>query len=111
MLGLVLLAGCAGSGDDSTGVGCARALTWQNFAAGFFASYCTSCHSINAADRHGATVGVDFDTEADIDASAVQRVLDAGTMPPGGGLTDDDRTLITEWLSCAGARSEADSEE
>ncbi len=99
----VLLVGCAGSGDDSTASGCARDLTWQNFAAGFFASYCTSCHSTDAADRHGATVGVDFDSEAEVDVSAVQRVLDAGTMPPGGGLTDDDLVLIDEWLGCAGA--------
>lgn len=86
----------------SEGVGCDRNLTWQNYADGFFRSYCLSCHSATAADRHEATVGVDFDTQAQVldQLESIYLVIDGGAMPPGGGLTDDDLALIHEWLVC-----------
>jgi uncharacterized membrane protein len=106
---LLLLLACV-AGTDETGAddtGCQTAVTWQNFAQGFFVSYCQSCHAATAADRHGAPEGIDFATEAEVRAQtdAVRRVVVTNaTMPPGGGLLADDVTLIGEWLECSPAR-------
>lgn len=78
-------------------------VTWEGWAEGFFLSYCTSCHSEAAVDRHGATPGVDFDTEAQARALADrvrETVLVEETMPWGGGMREDDKVLIERWLDC-----------
>jgi len=76
-------------------------LTWGSFGAGFFTTYCASCHSAAAANRRGAPDGVDFDAEADVIAWGARvraRVVDAGTMPLGGGVLDDDLALLDRYL-------------
>ncbi len=99
---LAWLLACAPPAEPGD-TGCVTAATWTNFADGFFASYCRSCHAAAAPDRHGAPVGLDFDTEEQARAltqSIRRTVLDVGTMPPGGGLLDDDLVLLGEWLDC-----------
>lgn len=103
---ILLLLGCIDKPADS-GPSCETAVTWQNFAQGFFLSYCQSCHASTTANRHGAPEGVDFATEEQTraQADAVRRVvLTNDTMPPGGGLLADDIALLAEWLECAPAR-------
>lgn len=95
-----LLAACAGDKDDT---GCVTPLTWENYADGFFLSYCRSCHSAATPDRHDAPVGTDFDTEAQVDdmEGAIRAaVITYETMPPGGGVLPEDKVLLGEWLDC-----------
>lgn len=85
---------------------CERApgVTWDAWGQGFFLTWCTSCHSRAATDRHGAPDGVDFDTWEDVQTwrSAIRtRVLDEATMPVGGGLYDEDRALLDVMLTCS----------
>lgn len=104
---LVLACGTAADQSDTADTGCVTAVTWQNFAQGFFSSYCQSCHAATTPDRHGAPEGVDFATEAEVrtQAAAVRRtVVTSATMPPGGGLLERDVTLLAEWLECAPTR-------
>lgn len=78
-------------------------LTWDGWGDGFFATYCRSCHAVGAPDRFGAPEGVDFDTEADVSewkARVQARVLDAGTMPLGGGVPEADLAALDAFLRC-----------
>jgi len=78
--------------------------TWDNFGAGFITQNCQACHATDAPDRYGAPVEVVFDTEDDALAWApriLSRVVDLADMPPQGGLTADDRELVTYWLQCS----------
>ena len=98
---LWLLLACATT-DSATP--CSTSVTWINYADGFFAAYCRSCHSAAAVDRHGAPDGVDFDTEDEVwaqEAEIRRVVVDEATMPKGGGLDPDDLTLVDGWLRCA----------
>jgi uncharacterized membrane protein len=84
-------------------------VSWDSWGDGFFRSYCTACHSSRDLEhRSGAPVGLDFDTEAAVRAQAanIRRVvLDAGTMPEGGGVQPDDLVLLDVYLACsAGSR-------
>ena len=109
---LVLLLGCGeggadadDTGDDAAADPCAEhpAVTWENFGAGFTTEHCRACHGAAAADRHGAPASAVFDTEADVlaHADAVwERVVVRGDMPPQGGVTEDERTLVEYWLGC-----------
>lgn len=100
---LLLVAACAQAPDSAVdSANCELNVTWQNGADGFFRSYCRSCHSSTTADRHEAPVGIDFDSEAQVRSlqSSILPTIEYRTMPPGGGLTDDDVTLIREWLVC-----------
>lgn len=77
--------------------------TWSSFAGPFFRRQCASCHASTATDRFGAPDGVHFDTEEEVLAqrSAVERVvLDAETMPPGGGISAKERAGLRAWLAC-----------
>jgi len=78
--------------------------TWDGWTDGFIASWCRSCHSASTPDRRGAPEGTDLDTEADALALADRiraRVLDARTMPVGGGVPQEELDLLEDWLTCA----------
>ena len=78
--------------------------TWESWGEAFFVTWCQSCHSRTTPQRAGAPEGVDFDSEADVRASAAairRTVLDFGTMPVGGGLEDADRDALDLLLRCA----------
>jgi uncharacterized membrane protein len=99
---LLLLVACRPVVED-TGSGCEDAPTWDGFAHGFFTSYCDSCHAADTPDRQGAPTTVTFDTEAEAAAQAenVRRtVLDMQTMPPGGGVFDEDLVKLAAWVDC-----------
>jgi len=108
-----LLACSAGDGPDTsldTGHGgldtaCAQAyaVTWQNWADGFFTTYCRACHSGSTTDRQGAPEGLDFDTLAQVrdQADAIESAVLVGErMPVGGGVVPDDLVLLQDFLDC-----------
>ena len=77
--------------------------TWEGWGEGFFVTWCQSCHSRTSPGRAGAPVGVDFDTADDVhrQAAAIRRtVLDARSMPLGGGLDEETRTALDSLLRC-----------
>lgn len=87
-------------------------LTYDNFTAGFMASYCTRCHAstLEGSARHGAPLFHDFDTEAGIlnvghhvDEYAAAGPSAVNTlMPDDGGAapTVEERQKLGEWLAC-----------
>ena len=111
---LALLTACTDadvqdSGADSGGTpadaACADAydVTWANWANGFFLTYCRSCHSSTTSDRRGAPEGLDYDTLAQVEqgAAAIENaVLVDERMPVGGGVYEDDLTLLRDFLTC-----------
>ena len=104
-LPLLLLAGSCAGADQDTDNGCDTAIpvSWDGWAEGFFRTYCTSCHGADTTDRWGAPEGIDFDTEADVAqwAQSIEiSVLEEGTMPPAGGVYDEDLILLETYLRC-----------
>jgi cytochrome c5 len=94
-------------GPVATGV-CVDApvVTYANFGRGFMTQHCQSCHASTTPDRHDAPEAVTFDDEEQVWAQ-VDRILARATgpeptMPPQGGVSDDDRYLLEVWLSCGG---------
>ena len=65
---------------------------------------CTSCHAstLTNADRQSAPEGVDFDSyeAAMADREHAASEVAAGTMPPGGGLTDAEKDELYAWVRC-----------
>jgi hypothetical protein len=80
-------------------------VTWANFGHGFLLGACQGCHAASAPDRHDAPESVTFDTVDEAwawDARILSRSTgEAPTMPPLGGVSDDDRLLLEIWLRCA----------
>lgn len=79
------------------------AVTYDNFGEGFLLTHCQGCHAQDAPNRFGAPDNVYFDTADDVDVwrEAILRVIfDDGSMPPAGGLTDDEQALSKIWLEC-----------
>ncbi len=102
------LGGCGGEEPEETAAACAAApiTTYANFGAGFLTESCQVCHASTAPDRHGAPESVTFDTEEEAWEHA-DRILavatgEAPTMPPEGGVTDEDRERLEVWLRCGG---------
>jgi hypothetical protein len=107
-LGTLLFAvlGCAEEDDTAlvdTGL-CADVplLTYANFGRGYLTEYCQGCHASTTLDRHGAPETVTFDT-LELAWGKADRILErslGGTMPPSGGVSDDDLTMMEWWLTC-----------
>jgi uncharacterized membrane protein len=81
------------------------ALTFDNWAVGFFAGYCNSCHSVNADDRKGAPVAYVFDTYDQVDALRerifLRSAADNVSMPPGpDDPSEEERWMLAEWIAC-----------
>lgn len=105
LVGIMALAGCAGeSAEDSGFCSDVPIVTYETFGKGFMTQNCQTCHASTQTDREGATEGVYFDTVDDVWAhksSVLSRAAsDEPDMPPLGGTTDDDRYLLTVWLTC-----------
>ncbi len=106
MLFLLLMVAC-GEAEDTADTGfCADApvLTWDNFGDGFMTQHCQSCHASGSPSRQDAPEDITFDTEEQTLALA-DRILaratgDSATMPPEGGVHEDDRLKLEWWLSC-----------
>ncbi|MDP2309651.1 MAG: hypothetical protein Q8P18_26765 [Pseudomonadota bacterium] len=102
----LLAVGCGGQPSD-TGDGCddLPVVNWASFGEGFMREQCGSCHSPVTANRYGAPEDVHFETADEVwaqkDAILVSAASAEPTMPPGGGATEDDRTLLRWWLECA----------
>lgn len=120
---LLLALGCEGvaPGDDAGESGgstkdsaattgtCAEApiVNWNNFGEAFLIHQCNGCHAATTPERYGAPADVSFDTVEQAWAWA-PRILaratgDTPSMPPRGGVSDDDRQRLVWWLSCAEA--------
>lgn len=119
---LALVVACGGDKDQSTPVDSGDAdqlldtgsvdplcvdapvVTWSSWGEGFVSQNCQSCHRSTTTDRRGAPEEVTFDTE-DSALSHADRILaraagEAPTMPPSGGVSEDDRYLLEVWLTC-----------
>ncbi len=92
--------------NDNSGV------TYEGFVKDFMASYCTRCHdsALHGADRQGASLYHDFETQLGIlnVADHVDEWAAAGPasvnelMPPNGAKPSlDERTKLGLWLACS----------
>ena len=104
-LPLLLLVACAGGVDSASAAAdtdAAVTVTYADWTRGFLTGKCQPCHAATAPERHGAPEGVTFDTYEDALALAGRieaTVLEAGTMPPSGGVTEEEAILLAAWLA------------
>ena len=78
--------------------------TWDNFGSSFLTENCDICHAASTANRFGAPEDVHFDTVDEV-RERVDRILpvatgDVPSMPPEGGVDEDDRKRFEVWLLC-----------
>lgn len=97
------IAACGEPERPAPDAGCEA--TWDGFAGPFLSTWCLPCHSssVEGDDRHGAPVGVDFETYAMAAQWAEAIGAAAGTserMPPAGGVPDADREALAGWVAC-----------
>jgi hypothetical protein len=76
--------------------------TWATFAQGFFASYCTTCHSSTATNRQGAPAGYNWDDETSVRAhlAMIRDAVGVGNyMPPIAPTPSCEmRARIVRWI-------------
>jgi len=82
----------------------APVVTWDSWGQGFLRANCQSCHSTTSNDRRGAPDDIFFD-DRDAALAHAERILarSAGlepTMPPSGGVDENDRYKLEVWLTC-----------
>jgi uncharacterized membrane protein len=100
-----ILFGCAQDVAVDTGF-CAEApiATYSSFGAAFLQENCQSCHASTAPNRNGAPENMHFDDELQASEHYAQILSSAGSetpsMPPRGGVSDEDRSMLQYWLIC-----------
>jgi hypothetical protein len=79
-------------------------INYANFGAGFMVENCQPCHGTGSPNRYGAPEHVTFDTEEDCvfwqDRIIARSVGENVTMPPQGGVEEDDRYRLEVWMLC-----------
>lgn len=105
---LLGLTACAGTSETADTALCTDApvVTWASWGDGFLRENCQSCHGEGTQTRNGAPESVVFDSYEDVQAQAddIYRVA-TGTspsMPPEGGVSEEQRWLLEVWLDCYG---------
>ena len=99
-MSLLLLLACQSAKDSGD---CVDGPSYDGFMEGFLIGKCQPCHASSAPNRFGAPESVHFDTQPSaIDQAADIRrvVLEFSTMPPSGGVTEDEEILLEAWLDC-----------
>lgn len=83
----------------------APVVRWANFGQGFVTGSCQGCHASNTPDRHEAPESVSFDTLEQVwalkDMILWTSTGESPSMPPNGGVHEDDRMRLEWWLRCA----------
>ena len=83
----------------------APALRYNNFGHGFLIENCNGCHAATATERYGAPEDVHFDDVDEAWLWSAQILLavtgEEATMPPEGGVSEDDKQRLIWWLECA----------
>lgn len=102
---LLLLLACADPGDSADTATCAHEvpITWETGGEAFFLSWCRSCHSESASDRHGAPEYLNYDTLESVRAAEHnirQAALWDEVMPPGYPLAAEERETLASFLDC-----------
>ena len=101
ILGLILYLGCGKEGD--TGIDCREPPTYNTWVRGFLEGKCQSCHASTTPTRHGAPPNVFFDSEMATEEwreRIYATIFEEGSMPPSGGVTQDEKILLEQWLDC-----------
>ena len=80
-------------------------LTYDNWASGFFGTWCNRCHSVNAEDRKGAPRAYVFDNYDQVfalrDRIFLRSAAANDTMPPGpDDPPEEERDKLAEWIAC-----------
>ncbi len=82
----------------------AQVATWTSFGQAFVIENCQSCHASSAQNRYGAPSDVTFDTHEDVlewaDSILLVSLGEDPNMPPGGGVSNSDLSLLEDWLIC-----------
>lgn len=103
--------GEADGGDGGAPLDCDTAGTWATVGHPLALTWCTGCHDDDRSGetRHGAPPGVDLDSLAGWQAHGERALArsQAGTMPPGGGLSAEDLAALEAWLACGAPGEEA----
>ena len=105
------LAGCTGEKESAAESAAddfcsdAQLVTWDSFGQGFMIENCQACHASTTPNRYNAPEEVFFDTKEDAwywkDRILARSAGDDASMPPNGGVNEDDRTRLRWWLECA----------
>ncbi len=109
MIAALVLLACAGElsgyADTADTAGCVNGpiVTWESGGESFFRSYCVSCHSSQAIDRHGAPEYLNYDTLDGV-REARHSIREAAlwdqVMPPGYPLEEEQRAILSSFLHC-----------
>ena len=82
---------------------CSTAPTYDDWTKGFLDGKCQSCHASSTPNRHNAPSDITFDGENEAIywiEKIEETVFFEESMPPSGGVTDDEKMLLMEWMDC-----------
>jgi uncharacterized membrane protein len=101
LLGLVVafipacLGGASSTGITQAEITCDTSLTYANFGQAFMQTNCGDCHSGKHSPNLSTQSGVKSSSSKILDAAVYST-----SMPQGTDLTNEERTMLGQWLSC-----------
>jgi len=98
----VVLFAAACTSSTSTGITAAdlecpadSTLTYANFGSAFLTDNCLSCHTTKQTPALTTQVQVQANQ-----AAIIRAAVTSNRMPDGGSISDEERALLGEWLTC-----------
>ncbi len=77
--------------------------TYANHIQSFLNTKCLHCHNIG-----GQSPDLSSYTQVQLQAANINRVINAGTMPPSGGITTTEKTMINDWVNAGAPNTASD---
>ena len=93
---LFLWFACHEAESECTGV------SYDDWTEGFFLGKCLPCHSEDMRETFGAPA-IDmhsYDTILENMSVIHTSIFESERMPPGGGLSEEERVLLEQWFAC-----------
>jgi uncharacterized membrane protein len=98
---IFLLLSCGSHNIDDTADPCLN-YHYNNFGRAFVQQYCSSCHAQSAAHRQGAPIDIHMQSSDNISEYQQQifTAIENSSMPPQGGVDENNRSAALAWLQC-----------
>jgi uncharacterized membrane protein len=95
LLSFLVACGAQSTGITEADLTCDSSLSYANFGQAFIATNCSSCHDGKESPNLATQAAVKSNSDR-----ILQEAVYTNAMPDGADLSNEERTMLGQWLTC-----------